>query len=139
MHPVKRASHSLVIALLAVLALPGAAPAMDQAAAISVAELREQQNSGSPPVIVDVRTDAEFERGHIPGAVHIPYDELDARLSELSASPFDTIVVYCGSGRRAWSGKRTLLQNGFGRVFRLKGGILAWERAGNPIERSSNQ
>jgi rhodanese-related sulfurtransferase len=136
---VKRAHRFLVIALLAVLVLPGAAPAMDAAAAISVAELREQQDSGSPPVIVDVRTGAEFQRGHIPGAVHIPHDQLDARLSELFASPSDTIVVYCGSGRRAWNGKRTLLQNGFDRVLRLKGGILAWERAGNPIERSSNQ
>lgn len=135
----KRASHSLVIALLAILVLPGAAPAMDHAVGISAIELREQQDSGSPPVIVDVRTGAEFKRGHIPGAVHIPHDELDARLSELSSSLSDTIVVYCGSGRRAWSGKRTLLQNGFGRVLHLKGGILAWEKAGNPIERSSNR
>jgi rhodanese-related sulfurtransferase len=128
-----------MIPLLAILLLPGAAPAMDQAAGISAAELREKQNSGSPPEILDVRTDAEFKRGHIPGAVHIPYDELDARLGELSASPSDPMVVYCGSSRRAWSGKQTLLQNGFGHVLHLKGGFLAWERAGNPIERSSSR
>jgi rhodanese-related sulfurtransferase len=128
-----------MIALLAILLLPGAAPAMDQAAGISAAELREAQNSDSPPVILDVRTDAEFKRAHIPGAVHIPYDELDARLGELSTSPSDTVVVYCENGPRAWSGKQTLSQNGFDHVLHLKGGFLAWERAGNPIERSSSR
>jgi rhodanese-related sulfurtransferase len=128
-----------MLALLAILLLPGAALAGEEAADISAAELREQLGSGSPPVILDVRTDAEFERGHIPGAVHIPYDELEGRLGEISASTSDTIVVYCRVGPRARRGEETLLRNGFGNVLHLDGGFLAWEGAGNPIERSSSR
>jgi rhodanese-related sulfurtransferase len=128
-----------MLALLAIFLLSGAALAGGQAADVSAAELREQQNSGSPPVILDVRTDAEFERGHISGAVHIPYDELDGRLGEIPASSSDMIVVYCAVGPRARRGERTLLQNGFSHVLHLNGGFLAWEKAGHPIERSSNR
>ena len=135
----RRANLSLMLALSAILLLPGAAPAGEQAADISAAELREQQGTGSSPVILDVRTSAEFERGHIPGAVHIPYDELEGRLGEISASPSDTIVVYCMTGPRARRGEQTLLQNGFGNVRHLDGGFLAWEDAGNPIERPSSR
>ena len=137
--PVKRTNPSLMLALLALLLLPGAALAGEQAEDISAAELREQQDTGSPPVILDVRTDTEFERGHISGAVHIPYDELEDRLAELSASASDTIVVYCGVGPRARRGEQTLLQNGFDNVLHLDGGFMAWEDAGNPIERPSSR
>ncbi len=135
----KRAHPSLMLALLAIFLLSGAALAGGQAADVSAVELREQQNSGSPPVILDVRTDAEFERGHIPGAVHIPYDELDGRSGEIPASSSNTIVVYCAVGPRARRGERTLLQNGFSHVLHLNGGFRAWEEAGHPIERSSNR
>ena len=135
----KRAHLSLMLALSAIFLLSGVALAGEQAADISGVELREQQNSGSPPVILDVRSDAEFERGHIPGAVHIPYDELRARFGEIPASSSDTIVVYCAVGPRARRGERTLLQNGFGHVLHLNGGFRAWEEAGHPIERSSNR
>jgi rhodanese-related sulfurtransferase len=128
-----------MLALLAIFLLSGAVLAGEQAADVSAVELREQQNSGSPPVILDVRTHAEFERGHIPGAVHIPHDELDGRLGEVPASSSDTIVVYCAVGPRARRGEQTLLQNGFSHVLHLNGGFLAWEEAGHPIERSSNR
>lgn len=135
----KRAHPASMLALLSILLLSGAALARGQAADVSAVELREQQNSGAPPVILDVRTDAEFERGHIPGAVHIPYDELDGRLGEIPASASDPIVVYCAVGPRARSGERTLLKNGFSHVLHLDGGFQAWEGAGHPIERSSNR
>jgi hydroxyacylglutathione hydrolase len=128
-----------MLALLAIFLLSGAALAGGQAADVSAAELREQQNSGSPSVILDVRTGAEFERGHIPGAVHIPYDELDRRLGEIPASSSDMIVVYCAVGPRARRGERTLLRNGFSHVLHLNGGFLAWKEAGHPIDRSSNR
>lgn len=61
--------------------------------------------------ILDVRTSKEFENGSIPGAVHIPLDELRERLSEL---PHDTTIsVYCHSGQRSYNATRILTQAGF--------------------------
>ncbi len=50
------------------------------------------------PVILDVRTDAEFAAGHVPGALHIPVDALEARLEEI---PEKSILILCRTGRRA--------------------------------------
>jgi rhodanese-related sulfurtransferase len=136
---VKRAHRPPMPAFAAILLLLGAATACERAASISAAELREQQDSGSPLVILDVRTDAEFRRGHIPGAVHIPYNELAGRLGEIPDSSSETIVVYCAVGPRARRAERTLSQNGFGHIVHLNGGFLAWEDAGQPIERSSSR
>jgi rhodanese-related sulfurtransferase len=61
--------------------------------------------------ILDVRTRKEFEAGSIPGAVHIPLDELRERLSEL---PRDTAIsVYCHSGQRSYNAARLLTQAGY--------------------------
>ena len=52
-------------------------------------------------VLLDVRTPEEFEKGNIKGSTLIPYDEIEARVSELGSDKSKTIVVYCASGRRA--------------------------------------
>ncbi len=73
--------------------------------------------------VLDVRTDGEWKRGHVPGAVHIPLDELRQRLNEL---PQDrTIYPYCGVGVRSYAATRILLQNGFD-VRNLSGGYQTW-------------
>lgn len=70
-------------------------------------------------VLIDVRTELEFSKGHIPGAVNIPVDNLRARLAEL---PRDrSIVAYCQVGQRGYLATRILLQAGFN-VRNLGGG-----------------
>lgn len=73
--------------------------------------------------ILDVRTDGEWKRGHVPGAVPIPLDALRERLKEL---PKDrTIYPYCGVGVRSYAASRILLQNGYS-VRNLSGGYQTW-------------
>ncbi len=70
-------------------------------------------------ILVDVRTEAEYSKGHIEGAVNIPVDELRERLDELDKSK--TIVVYCRVGYRGYIADRILSQNGF-KVLNITGG-----------------
>lgn len=56
-----------------------------QAQLITGDELDEALKDGAAPVIVDVRSEKEYRAGHLPGAIHIPSDELAARASDLSA------------------------------------------------------
>ncbi len=89
---------------------------------ISGAEARELVQKGA--ILVDVRSPAEFAGGHIDGAVNIPIQQLNSRLSELGESSGE-IVVYCESGGRSAAAKRLLEANGFEHVHDL-GGIGRW-------------
>ncbi|MDN4613144.1 FAD-dependent oxidoreductase [Leifsonia sp. F6_8S_P_1B] len=75
--------------------------------------------------LVDVRTGGEYAAGAIPGALHIPVDELRDRLSELPAGP---VVVHCQVGQRGHTAARILAQHGFD-VVNLDGGYRTWVAA----------
>ncbi|AZK45240.1 FAD-dependent oxidoreductase [Paenibacillus lentus] len=74
--------------------------------------------------LVDVRTAAEHARGHIPGSIHIPVDELRQRLDELEAGK--EIWLYCQVGLRGYTASRILNQNGF-RTRNLTGGYMTYQ------------
>ena len=74
--------------------------------------------------LLDVRSAEEFGRGHLPGALNIPVQELDHRLGELGPTSGD-VVVYCRSGRRSSRATRLLREHGFTRVHDL-GPMTAW-------------
>lgn len=88
---------------------------------------RERAAKGD--LLLDVREASEWESGHLPGAVHVPYGRLVERLGELPAGR--PIVAYCASGAR--SSLATSLLAAAGREARnLRGGIAAWRGAGLP-------
>jgi len=82
--------------------------------------------------VLDVRREVEHEAGHIPGAVHIPADELSARIEEL---PGTEIVAYCRGEYcvLSYDAVRLLTRRGRGAV-RLAAGMLEWRLAGRPVE-----
>ena len=65
------------------------------------------------PIIVDVRTEGEYESGHVPGAVHLPFYAMWNRHEEMKAKPDNSIVLYCEHGPRAWIGKFALWTVGY--------------------------
>ncbi|MFN8167049.1 MAG: rhodanese-like domain-containing protein [Bacteroidia bacterium] len=78
--------------------------------------------AGSDYILLDVRTEKEFENGKIEGAINIPIDDIRARMHEL---PKDKpIYIYCEAGQRGYLAQRTLRQNGFKEVKNLSGGII---------------
>lgn len=77
-------------------------------------------------VLLDVRTDAEHERMHILGDVHIALNELEDRYDEL---PKKTIIAYCASGNRSRIACDFLSEKGYD-CINLSGGIGAWCMSG---------
>jgi len=67
-------------------------------------------------LIIDVRAAAEFETGHIEGAVNIPHDEIGARIGDVTEDLDRKIIVYCRSGSRAAQAKITLEGLGYTNV-----------------------
>lgn len=87
-------------------------------------QLEKDQNS----VILDVRTDAEFEEGYIPGAIQIDiYNGAEFLKRAKALDPKKNYYVYCRSGGR--SGQACMLLNSVGiqNAYNLKGGIMEWE------------
>jgi membrane protein DedA with SNARE-associated domain/rhodanese-related sulfurtransferase len=103
-------------------------------ARITVQELRRLIDDGSPPAIVDVRTTRSFAAQHIPGALRMTVDEVDAQLASL---PRDReIVLYCTCPNEASAARvaRVLMDRGFTRVRPLEGGLDCWIEAGLPVD-----
>jgi metal-sulfur cluster biosynthetic enzyme/rhodanese-related sulfurtransferase len=76
-------------------------------------------------LVLDVRTEAEFARGHIPRAKLVPVDEVEDRLRELPAKDAP-ILVTCAAGGRSLAACQTLAQHGYTRLYNLVGGMHAW-------------
>jgi rhodanese-related sulfurtransferase len=125
-----RAGLAALALLFSTLGWAGEAPRLGQDA------LLEKMSSGSADlVILDVRTAQEFEQGHVPGAINISHDELEARLPELAADRDKDVVVYCRSGRRAELALGVLDKAGFPRLYHLDGDYAGWEAAQRPVEK----
>jgi thioredoxin len=84
-------------------------------------------------VPVDTREVHAYNRAHIPGAVHIPMEEIETRLAELHMLPGEPIL-YCRAGDKTKVIADTLSQSGVPMSF-LENGFLGWEAEGLPIER----
>ena len=76
--------------------------------------------------LVDVRTLEEFNSTHVPGAIHIPVQELSNRLNELN--PKQETLLYCHAGMRSLTAAHILEQAGFTQISHIKGGIAAFSR-----------
>ena len=106
--------------------LPRAAGAVK---AIEIVQLlREGQAS-----VVDTRDAAAFGRAHVPGAVHMAFDEIEGRLAELHMMAGQP-VLYCRSGDKTKDLAARLAEQGMPVAF-LEGGFLAWESEGLPVEK----
>jgi rhodanese-related sulfurtransferase len=116
----------LLAALLAA-AAPGDRP-LPPPGLVDGATARELQARGA--TVLDVRTQKEFEEGHVPGALNIPYDQVAARSAELGARS-TPVVLYCRTGRRSAVAAGELVKQGFTAVYDLKA-LADWP---GPVEK----
>ncbi|HMJ16238.1 MAG TPA: thioredoxin domain-containing protein [Polyangiaceae bacterium] len=83
--------------------------------------------------LVDTREAAVFGRAHLPGAINMPFEEIESRLAELHMLPAQP-VVYCRSGDKTKDLAAKLAEQGVPVAF-IEGGVLGWEAAGLQLER----
>ncbi len=96
---------------------------------ISVLELRKHMTGPERWQLVDVRSGSEYVTGHIPSAINIPIEQIEARTGDLAGEP---IALICKSGQRATIAA-TLLEPCGKPVVVLEGGTEAWKKADLPI------
>jgi rhodanese-related sulfurtransferase len=81
-------------------------------------------------VLLDVREDDEWQRGHAPGALHIPLGDVPARIAEIDSQA--TLYVVCHAGGRSQRAAQYLARSGY-EPINVVGGMLAWSAAGRPV------
>ena len=81
----------------------------------------QQDLFATESLIIDVRTDNEWNNGYIENAKHIPVSELNQRLNEIQAFKDQPVFTYCAAGKRAERAKNLLIENGFTNVTNLGG------------------
>jgi rhodanese-related sulfurtransferase len=98
-------------------------------------ELAKRIADRRAPTVVDVRTNIEFRRGHIQGAIHAPIWQIVLRLAPLPPDKGAELVVLCELGPRAMMAKALLGFLGYRRVALLAGHMAGWRRSGLPQEK----
>lgn len=86
---------------------------------------KELMDTENDYVILDARTQAEYDEGHIPGAILIPYDTVATAAEDALPDKDQLILVYCRSGNRSKQASQTLVDLGYTNVVEF-GGINSW-------------
>ena len=103
--------------------------------AITSESLQQARERGDKMLLLDVRSQKEFDGGHIPGAVNVPHDRVSSAPDEVSADKAEWIVIYCERGPRALMAQRSLIKAGFTNVDHLLGDMSGWRSSGLPTLR----
>ncbi|MBW6475807.1 MAG: VTT domain-containing protein [Chromatiales bacterium] len=96
----------------------------------------QHSHIGSETLLLDVRDEAEYQAGHISGAIHIPLAELPTRMAELEEWRERPIAVICRTDRRSAEAVQQLLRQGYTRPLLVSEGMQGWEQASLPVEKA---
>ena len=120
-----------VVLVLALTALPFSLFASDPTS-MTATELLTLIEAGKAPVVVDVRSGAEYRAGHVPGAIHIPFWSAYWKADRIPVSGHDPVVVYCALGPRASVAGWALNMAGIPNVVHLQGHMTGWRKQALP-------
>ena len=120
----------LILLLLAVLLLTACGQDIenDQGAVyvnITAEEAKQIMDTEEGYIILDVRTQEEYDQGHIPGAIAISHEEITEKAEDVLPNKDQLILVYCRSGRRSKIAAEALVEMGYTNIKEF-GGIIDW-------------
>ena len=92
---------------------------------ITAEDAKKIMDSGEEHIILDTREQDEFDEGHIPGAILIPYTQIENKAEKMLPDKDKLILVYCRSGRRSKIAAESLSKLGYTNVKEF-GGIIDW-------------
>ena len=85
------------------------------------------------PLLVDLSSNTEFEKGHIAGSRHVPLSQFDPENKELAKVKEMPVALYCRTGTTSSQAASRLVKAGFKQVYWLGGGLGAWQQADLPV------
>ncbi len=98
-----------------------------------VQTVKRQLDAGEKIVVVDVREESEWARGHIPGAVYIGKGVIERDIEQKVPDKNATLVLYCGGGFRSALAADSLQKMGYKNAISMDGGWRGWTESGYPV------
>ncbi len=84
-------------------------------------------------LLIDMSSIQEYEKGHIPGAKHVPMSQFDPESKDLAKARELPVAVYCRTGQTSSTAAKRLHKAGFSKVYSLEGGLRTWIEAQLPL------
>lgn len=114
---------------------PGFIALVNQAKAeINEITIAELQQHNQPYVLLDIREDNEWAKGHLPEAMHLGKGIIERDIEQMVQDKKQKIVLYCGGGYRSALAAQTLQKMGYQQVLSLAGGYKEWIEKGLVVE-----
>jgi rhodanese-related sulfurtransferase len=99
-----------------------------------IIEVKRRLDAGELLTLVDIREESEWDRGHLPGAIHLGKGIIERDVERLFPDLDRELVLYCGGGFRSVLAAEALQKMGYRNPVSMDGGIRGWMEAGLPVE-----
>jgi rhodanese-related sulfurtransferase len=101
----------------------------------NVPDVKRRMDAGEKFLLIDVREESEWARGHLPGAIHMGRGILERDIEQRVPETATKLVLYCGGGFRSALSANNLQKMGYTNVESMDGGWRGWLEAGYPTEK----
>lgn len=129
LHPVLFSALGAAVVLLILNEMSGVVTGEKRLSPLEAVRLINDRHA----LVVDVRTPADFKKGHILNAVNVPQTRLAERLDEIGKDTARPIVVYCALGGVSAQAAHQLKKSGYAEVYPIRGGLNGWLAASLPV------
>lgn len=102
---------------------------------ISIGQVKAMIDSGTAPLVLDVREESEWNKDHIPGAQHLGRGVLERDIEPRVPDKTTPIILYCGGGYRSALAAESIQKMGYSQVLSMDGGYRAWNEANYPLDK----
>jgi rhodanese-related sulfurtransferase len=101
----------------------------------NVPDIKCRMDAGEKFVLVDVREESEWARGHLPGAIHLGKGIIERDIEQRVPDASAKVILYCGGGFRSALAADNLQKMGYSNVESMDGGWKGWQDAGYPTQK----
>ncbi|WP_159566889.1 rhodanese-like domain-containing protein [Budvicia diplopodorum] len=100
---------------------------------VSIQQVKQMIDDGTVPLVLDVREESEWQKGHIPGAQHLGRGVLERDIETRVPDKQTPVILYCGGGYRSALAAESIQKMGYSQVLSMDGGYRAWGEANYPL------
>ena len=100
---------------------------------LTVDDVKKRLDRGDKLLLIDVREESEWAKGHLPGAIHLGKGIIERDVEERVPDTTAELVLYCGGGYRSALAADNLQKMGYANVWSMDGGYRGWKEQGHPL------